>query len=99
MKKVVNREMSEKLMQRQVEVQKHLENIVQNGIDMGRSKAISEANRLVYELAEKKGMSLWDVCLMCVPDYDYNLDTDGNDVSVECKIKLIPLEFDFSKNE
>lgn len=49
-----------------------------------REQIVKATNKLVYETADKKGMSIYDLCFRTIPDFD------GENIT------LVPLKFDFT---
>jgi len=105
-KKVVfSYENSKRLMDRSADVHRRINDIVYRGIRETNEKAISDLNKMVYELAEKQKCSVWDICFNCVPDYDYpSVDfaelKDAKDpyrYTATVEMRLIPLELNFEK--
>lgn len=66
-------------------------------------KAIHDVNKAVFELAEERGVSIWDVCFHFVPQYDYSGfeidDSDPLHVKYTTKgcVRLVPVEFELEK--
>lgn len=94
---------SKKLISRSVEISRKIEDIVHYQICKTSDEATKQVNKLVYELAEKSGKSIYDICLSTIPDYQYvNKFEPGDGVHpakslVEMRVVLKPLEFDFEK--
>ena len=74
---------SKKLLEEAVKRSQAMEKVIHEMEFDSRENITRAVNKLVYQVAEQKGISIYDVCLHTVPDFD------GVD------IKLIPIEFDF----
>lgn len=95
-KRIAPYDVSMMLSERAAEVQRRISEILMEDHRKTQQQVISEANKLAYDLAEKTGQSLWNICLTTLPDYSYDFkDSDGRPGLV-CKIKLLPIEFDFT---
>ena len=84
-----------------------INDIIRESISMGvqdtEEKAIHAVNKAVYEMAEKRGISIWEVCFHFVPQYDYSgFEIDRSDpgkpqyVMKGC-VNLVPVEFELEK--
>lgn len=84
-----------------------INDIIRESISMGmqdtEEKAIHAVNKAVYEMAEKEGISIWDVCFHFVPQYDYSgfeIDRSNPEkqqyVMKGC-VNLVPIEFELEK--
>lgn len=56
----------------------------------------SEANKLAFDLAEQTGRSLWDICLTTIPDRSYDMEEIDGKMQMVVKVKIEPIEFDFT---
>lgn len=56
----------------------------------------SEANKLAFDLAEQTGRSLWDICLTTMPDRSYDMEEIDGKMQMVVKVKIEPIEFDFT---
>ena len=96
-------ENSKRLLDRGLEIHDILNDIVRNGIRESDKILRSEVNKMLYDLAEKRGVSLWDLCFHVVPRV--KMDTpefaDVTKLPPSCTVKygivLEPLEFEFEK--
>ena len=95
---------SKKILARTVETSRKIDDIVHNQMCKTRDEATRRVNKLVYEMAEERGMSVYDICFSTIPDYEYvNHFEPSRDKEVmrcigEMRVVLRPLEFDFEKN-
>ena len=77
------------------EVSRRLQEILQEDLQKTQQQITSEANKLAYDLAEKNGLSLWDVCLRTIPDRSWDMEEVDGKMQTVVKITLAPIEFDF----
>lgn len=95
---------SKKILARDVETSRKIDDIVHNQICKTRDEATRRVNKLVYEMAEERGMSVYDICFSTMPDYEYvnHFDPSRDKEVMRCigetRVVLRPLEFDFEKN-
>lgn len=95
---------SKKILARSVEVSGKIDDIVHHQMCKTRDEATKRVNKLVYEMAEQSGKSVYDICLSTVPDYEFVNRLESGDEGhpmkciVETRVVLRPLEFDFEKN-
>lgn len=58
----------------------------------------SRLNKDIYELAEKKGVTVYDICLNVVPEYsEPHIKHDENGVTLEQEVRLVPMPFEYEK--
>lgn len=102
-KKIVSYENSLRLLERKEQVRVKLEELVCDGVCESIKAATSQVNKAVYEMAEKQGVSIWDICFTFFPEYSFVEPTfkiEGEKQSViraEGIVKLVPLELEFEK--
>lgn len=85
-------DLSKFLSDRLLKVDIRLQEILFNSQEKTRQNINSQANKLAYELAEKNGLSLWDVCLRTIPTHTFEMKELGK---IDIVITLDPIEFDF----
>lgn len=87
-------------------VDKNLHEIIRTNlyesIDEAYKDVTKQANKAVYEMAEKQGVSIWSICLRFVPEIDekcvYKEDGPGSPgYTFEVGVKLVPIELEFEK--
>ena len=71
-----------------------------------RRELTRQANKALYELAEKSGKSLWSLCYEVAPNWkvvkgDFEGPKDGKDVrlNVDWELELVPLCVDWQRDE
>lgn len=95
-KRVAPFDVSMMLSEKAAEVQRRISEILMEDHRKTQQQVTSEANKLAYDLAEKTGQSIWNICLTTLPDYSYDFDDSDGRPGMVCKIKLLPIEFDFT---
>lgn len=102
-------ENTKRLLDRDLKVQHMLNDMVMEGIRESDKILRSEVNKTLYDLAEKRGVSLWDLCFHVVPRVKTDTPTfadvtkyaDVTNFQPSCTVKygivLEPLEFEFEK--
>lgn len=89
---------------KKVETSRKIDDIVHHQICKTRDETTRRVNKLVYEMAEERGMSVYDICFGTVPDYEFvnHLEPSRDKEVMRCigemRVVLRPLEFDFEKN-
>ena len=101
MRKSLSFENTRRLLERKSKVRDKLMNLVYDGICDSIKDATSQVNKQVYEMAEKQGVSIWDICFSFVPEYstempEYDYERMGQ-FTVKGIVKLVPLELEFEK--
>ncbi len=102
-KKIVSYENSIRLLERKEQVRVKLEELVYDGVCESIKAATSQVNKAVYEMAEKQGCSIWDICFTFFPEYSFvepKFKIEGKKQSViraEGIVKLVPLELQLDK--
>lgn len=63
--------------------------------------ATKKLNEVVFKMAQEHHMSIWDVCLKFFPRMDVKSDFDKETqrFTTEILINLVPVEYDFTKDE
>jgi hypothetical protein len=80
-------------------MQSSIEDLIRDDYDKYREKVTSDVNKLIYEMAEKKKCSIYDICFHFMPVED-NVITERdpkNGYTISSKIKLVPIEFEFEQ--
>jgi len=75
-----------------------LDNAVYHGVVADIKEATKIANAYLYEIAERDGISLWDLCYQVAPDIQRVMRKDENgDFSFGLIVNFIPLKLEFEK--
>lgn len=63
--------------------------------------ATEKLNEVVFKMAQEHHMSIWDVCLKFFPRMDVksNFDEETQRCTTEILMNLVPVEYDFTKDE
>ena len=57
-------------------------------------------NKMVYDLAERNGVSIWDICLNYMPECgEVKFTQSDGKVQFEQDLRLVPLPFELVKSE
>lgn len=55
-------------------------------------------NKMVFDLAERQGVSVFDICLRYMPEYaEPQVDLAGDGVNMAQELRLVPLPLEFEK--
>jgi len=65
-------ENTHRLIEQSVKINDIIRESISNEMYETERKAIHDVNKAVFELAEERGVSIWDVCFHFVPQYDYS---------------------------
>lgn len=91
----------EKMLTRQDQIASDLAYYVERGFAESKKEMTSKCNKALYDLAEKRGISLWDLCFSVVPRWNQvESDVDMSDplnitFNADYQLQLVPLEIDF----
>jgi len=92
-------ENSKRLLDLSCRMQSSIEDLIRDDYDKYREKVTSDVNKLIYEMAEKKKCSIYDICFHFMPVED-NVITERdpkNGYTISSEIKLVPIEFEFEQ--
>lgn len=84
---------SVKLLRESCKKDEAIRSLMQRVSEERKDAILHNVNKILYETAEKKGMSLYTLCFHTVPDFEYNC-SGVNDLTAT--IRLIPVEFDLT---
>ena len=92
---------SKKVLDEALKKDRAIEELLYNGLYETKKQATAAVNKLVYETAEKMGISVYDLCFRTIPEWgapefdakDY--ESMKHDFSFTQTLKLAPVEFDF----
>lgn len=77
-------------------VSRRIQEIVMESHAKTMQMVTSEANKLAFDLAEQTGRSLWDICLTTIPDRSYDMEEIDGKMQMVVKVKIAPIQFDFT---
>ncbi len=100
-KAVMSAANGEKMLVRQDQIASDLAYYVERGFAESKKEMTSKCNKALYDLAEERGISLWDLCFSVVPRWNQvESDVDTSDplnitFNADYRLDLVPLEIDF----
>ena len=100
-KAVMSAANGEKMLARQNQIESDLEYYMKLGFAESKKEMTSKCNKALYDLAEKRGISLWDLCFSVVPRWNpVESDVDMSDplnitFNADYRLDLVPLKIDF----
>ena len=100
-KAVMSARNGEKMLVRQKQIASDLAYYVERGFAESMEEMTSKCNKALYDLAEKRGISLWNLCFSVVPRWNQvESDVDMSDplnitFNADYRLDLVPLEIDF----
>ena len=100
-KAVMSEANGEKMLARQNQIASDLAYYVDRGFAESKKAMTSKCNKALYDLAEKRGISLWELCFSVVPRWnpiESNVDTSdplNMTFNADYRLDLVPLEIDF----
>ncbi len=101
MNKSLSFENTRRLLERKSKVHDKLMQLVYDGVCDSIKDATNQVNKAVYEMAEKQGVSIWDICFSFVPEYSTEMPKYDYErmeqFTVKGVVKLVPLELEFEK--
>ena len=96
-------ENSKRLLGLSCHMQSSINDLIMNGYDKSREKVTSDVNKAIYEMAEKRKCSIYDICFHFMPvESEFRTDIDNKDplnqrYTISSEIKLVPIEFEFEQ--
>ena len=94
-------ENSKRLLGLSCKMQSSIEKLINEGYDKSREKVTSDVNKAIYEMAEERKCSIYDICFHFAPvesevrtEYDIK-DPLNRRCTISSEIKLVPIEFEF----
>ena len=100
-KAVMSAANGKKMLARQDQIASDLAYYVECGFAESKKEMTSKCNKALYDLAEKRGISLWDLCFSVVPRWNQvETAVDMSDplnitFNADYRLDLVPLEIDF----
>lgn len=80
-----------------------INDLIMNGYDKSREKVTSDVNKAIFEMAEKRKCSIYDICFHFMPvESEFRTDIDNKNplnqrYTISSEIKLVPIEFEFEQ--
>ena len=75
---------------RRWEIEDRIQDFVYRGLADTRKDLYSPLNKMVYDLAEKNGLTVWDVCFRYVPEFSFETDPE-KPFSFRETVTLVPI--------
>ena len=102
MNKKLSFENTKRLLDRGMMVNDKIHELVYDGVCESIKQATREVNKAVYEMAEKSGVSVWEICFHFIPEYGPHIEfkKDGDEVNgytMQTDVKLVPVELELEK--
>lgn len=100
-KAVMSAANGKRMAERGAQIARDLEYYVERGFAVSKKEMTSKCNKALYDLAEKRGISLWDLCFSVVPRWNpIESNVDASDplnitFNADYRLDLVPLEIDF----
>ena len=100
-KAVISAANGKKMLARQDQIESALAYYEECGFAESKKEMTSKCNKALYDLAEERGISLWDLCFSVVPRWNQiESDVDASDplnitFNADYRLDLVPLEIDF----
>lgn len=96
-------ENSKRLLGLSCHMQSAINDLIRNGYDQSIEKVTSDVNKAIFELAEKRKCSIYDICFHFMPvESEFRTERDPNDplgqrYTISSEIQLVPIEFEFEQ--
>ncbi len=96
-------ENSKRLLGLSCKMQSSIEKLICEGYDKSREKVTSDVNKAIYEMAEKRKCSIYNICFHFMPvESEFRTDIDNKNplnqrYTMSSKIQLVPIEFEFEQ--
>lgn len=96
-------ENSKRLLGLSCRMQATINDLIRDGYDKSIEKVTSDVNKAIYEMAEKRKCSIYDICFHFVPvENELRMERDPKDplsqrYTMSSEIQLVPIEFEFEQ--
>ncbi len=100
-KAVMSEANGNKILARQNQISNDMADYLHRGLAESKNEMTSKCNKALYELAEARNISLWNLCFSVVPRWKevesgVNMSDPMNmTLNAEYRLELVPLEIDF----
>jgi phosphopantothenate synthetase len=96
----IDKELSMKIIERALETDKAIMRLVEHNIFETKREAVKKLNKMIYDMAEERGVGVHDICFSTIPDWQYKRDLvprDSPPQSFRATVEVIlrPIEFTF----
>lgn len=99
----VSYENSKRLMEQNAKMREQID-MMADIMHKQREQVRKEVNKAIYDLAEKQGVSIYDVCFHYAPvesvpqiNYEDIKDPLRTNINFEMEVKLVPIKFELEK--
>lgn len=96
---VFDHEQTRKILSRRVLIDQRCKELLEIGVSKTQEELRMRLNKELYELAEKRGVSLYDICFNVMPDYEHKLALDGEFSNYEVRITLRPVKLNMDPED
>lgn len=96
-------ENSKRLLGLSCHMQSAINDLIRNGYDKSIEKVTSDVNKAIFDLAEKRKCSIYDICFHFMPvESEFRTEIDKSDprsqrYTISSEIQLVPIEFEFEQ--
>lgn len=92
-----------KLLERQQRIASEMEHIISQGFSRSEKELTRSCNKILYDMAEARDISLWELCFSVVPRWvpvNNRIDTSDPQnliCNTDYELKMIPMEIDWER--
>lgn len=95
----INKELAKAMLAREWEIKDIMQEMVHRQVADSMKALHSKMNKQVYEMAERQGVSIWDICFNYIPRLEYEqVMEEGHKFSLVVKLVPCPLIRDHYKD-
>lgn len=95
----INKELAKAMLAREWEIKDIMQEMVHRQVADSMKALHSKMNKQVYEMAERQGVSIWDICFNYIPRLEYEqVMEEGHKFSLVVKLVPYPLIRDHYKD-
>lgn len=91
---IVKTNVAKEILARQAKVRERIEEMLLYEIADSKRTLHSKLNKMIYELAEKQGVSIWDICFSYAPQICYEEDFIKGGNTFRMVANIVPLRMD-----
>lgn len=95
----LNYKNSIKLLNRALDTDDRLQKIVDMQFAQSHNELRRQINQHIFDLANARGESLWDICYNYLPDIEYNFEGTPDKPTMVARVTLVPLRYEFDKED
>ena len=95
----IDKEFAKAMLEREWEIKQTMQEMVHRQVADSMKALHSKMNKQVYEMAERQGVSIWDICFNYIPRLEHELVMEeGHKFSFVAKLVPCPLTRDHYKD-